>query len=200
MASREVEVAEADSAGSAAGLVRVGFASRDGHAAAIARHIAERLRASGLTAESVDLAEDRPVAEILAGTTLMVVVAAVRYGKHLAPAERFLEACHTHANKPPLALASVNLTARKPAKRTAETNPYLKKLIDRHNLRPIAATTFAGKLDYPKYRWLDRQMIRLIMYLTGGPTDGTSTIDYTEWDSVDAFADAIKAAALAKAA
>jgi menaquinone-dependent protoporphyrinogen oxidase len=200
MASREVEAAGADSAGAAAGLVRVGFASRDGHAAAIARHIAERLRENGLTAEALDLAEDRPAAEILAGTTLVVVVAAVRYGNHLAPAERFLDACRNHPNTPPLALASVNLTARKPEKRAAATNPYLKKLIARRDLQPIAATAFAGKLDYPRYRWLDRQMIRLIMYLTGGPTDGTSTVDYTDWKGVDAFADEIRAAALARAA
>jgi menaquinone-dependent protoporphyrinogen oxidase len=176
------------------GAVRVGFASRDGHAERIALRIAERLRSDGLAAETTDLAEARPVAETLAGASLVVVVAAVRYGRHLAAAERFLEAYRTHPGAPPLALASVNLTARKPEKQTARTNPYLKKLIERLELRPAAAAVFAGRLDYPRYRWLDRQMIRLIMWLTGGPTDGTSTVDYTSWPSVDAFADEIAAA------
>jgi len=184
----------------ATGLVRVAFASHDGHAKKIAEHIADRLRRSGLGAETLDLAGDPPIARALAGASLVVLVAAVRYGKHLKPAERFLAAYRAEPNTPPLALASVNLTARKPEKRTPETNPYLKKLIAGHDLRPTTAAAFAGKLDYPKYGWLDRQMIRLIMWITGGPTDGTSTIDYTEWASVDAFADALRAAAMAKAA
>ncbi len=199
MALCAVETGVAARAPAATGLVRVGFASHDGHTRSIARHIADRLASAGLAAETLDLAGNRPAAEILAGTTLMVVVAAVRYGRHLAPAQRFLEAYRTHPNAPPLALASVNLTARKPEKQTADTNPYLKKLITRLDLHPTTTAVFAGQLDYPKYGWLDRQMIRLIMYLSGGPTDGTSTIDYTDWASVDAFADAIMAAVQAKA-
>jgi menaquinone-dependent protoporphyrinogen oxidase len=191
MALREVETRTTERAPAAPGLVRIGFASQDGHTRTIARHIAERLEARGVAGETLDLADNRPVADILEGTALMVVVAAVRYGKHLAPAQRFLDAYRAHPSPPPLALASVNLTARKPEKRTADTNPYLKKLIARLDLQPTTTAAFAGKLDYPKYRWLDRQMIRLIMYLTGGPTDGTSTIDYTDWASVDSFADTL---------
>lgn len=182
------------------GLVRVGFASRDGHAETIAVRIAERLAANGLAADTLDLAEVRSVAESLGGTSLVVIVAAVRYGRHLAAAERFLETYGAQPGAPPLALASVNLTARKPEKQTALTNPYVKKLIAKHDLRPVAAAVFAGRLDYPSYGWLDRQMIRLIMWLTGGPADGTSTVDYTSWPSVDAFASDIAAAVRSKAA
>jgi menaquinone-dependent protoporphyrinogen oxidase len=184
----------------ARGLVRVGFASRDGQARKIASRIADRLRADGLDAATLDLAESRAVTEILSGTVLVVVVAAVRYGRHLAPAERFLDAYKTHPDAPPLALVSVNLTARKPEKQTVETNPYIKKLIEKLGLRPVAAAVLAGRLDYPSYGWLDRQMIRLIMWLTGGPTDGTSTVDYTSWPRVDAFADDIAAVVRPKAA
>lgn len=182
----------------ATGLARVAFASHDGHSKRIAEHIAGRLRNSGLAAETLDLATNPPITEALAGATLVTLVAAVRYGKHLKPALNFLEAYKTRANAPPLALASINLTARKPEKQTAETNPYLKKLIAEHDLHPVAATAFAGKLDYPRYRWLDRQMIRLIMWITGGPTDGTSIVDYTAWESVDGFTDEIMAVALLK--
>jgi len=30
-------------------------------------------------------------------------------------------------------------------------------------------------------------MIRLIMWMTKGPTDPTSTIEFTDWDKVDEF-------------
>ena len=190
MTVQVVETKEPEESG-ATGLVRVAFASHDGHSKKIAEHIAGRLRNSGLAAETLDLATDPPISEALAGAALVTLVAAVRYGKHLKPAQTFLEAYKTHSPAPPLALASINLTARKPEKRTAETNPYLKKLIAKLDLHPTAATAFAGKLDYPRYRWFDRQMIRLIMWITGGPTDGTSIVDYTDWTSVDAFADAL---------
>ena len=52
----------------------------------------------------------------------------------------------------------------------------------------MLAAAFAGRLDYPRYRWLDRQIIRCIMWLTGGPTDPGTSIEYTSWESVDAFA------------
>jgi menaquinone-dependent protoporphyrinogen oxidase len=34
-----------------------------------------------------------------------------------------------------------------------------------------ACAVFAGALRYPRYRWYDRFMIRLIMKMTGGETD-----------------------------
>ena len=86
---------------------------------------------------------------------------------------------------PRLVLLSVNLTARKPGKDTAEGNVYLRKSIARHKLAPALALAIAGRLDYSRYGWLDRQLIRFIMKLTGGPTDPMTNIEYTSWDTVD---------------
>ena len=110
-----------------------------------------------------------PAPEELAAASVIVLVAAVRYGKHLPEADRFLAAYRSLAAPPPLALASVNLTARKPGKTTATGNAYLRKTIARHRLAPALAVAFAGRLDYRRYGWLDRQIIRFIMLLTGGP-------------------------------
>ena len=93
----------------------------------------------------------------------------------------------------PLALASINLTARKPEKTTATGNAYLRKTVARHGLTPALAVAFAGRLDYQRYSWRDRQIIRFIMLLTGGPTDPGTQIEYTSWDAVDDFADRIAA-------
>ena len=177
------------------GIVRVCFASRDGQAKRIAERIAERLQEDGIAADTLDLVPPPPVPQAVAGAALVVVVAAVRYGKHLKDAQAFLKAYRAHPDAPPLALASVNLTARKPEKRTAETNPYLRKMIARLGLRPVATAVFAGRLDYPIYSWSDRQIIRFIMLITGGPTDGKTSIEYTDWPSVDTFASELRAIA-----
>ena len=47
-------------------------------------------------------------------------------------------------------------------------------------------------LDYQKYGLFDRQMIRFIMWMTKGPTDPKTVIEYTNWEAVDRFADTIK--------
>ena len=46
---------------------------------------------------------------------------------------------------------------------------------------------FAGKIDYPSLGFFDKQMIRLIMWITKGPTDPTLTIEFTDWDKVEEF-------------
>ena len=168
--------------------VRVFYATRDGHARSIARVIVDRLGGNEISATATDLAESPPIPEELAAAPLVVLVAAVRYGRHLPEADRFMAAYGGLSAPPPLALASVNLTARKPDRGTAETNPYLRKLVARSPARPAAAIAIAGRLDYPRYRWWDRQIIRFIMWLTGGPTDPNTCVVYTSWRTVDAFA------------
>ena len=119
---------------------------------------------------------------------LIAVAAAIRYGKPLKPAEDFLR---THAGlvaRKPLALLSINLTARKSGKRSAEGSVYLRKWIKRHGVSPIFAAAIAGKLDYQRYGPFDRFMIRLIMTMTKGPTNPDACIEFTDWEQVDEIA------------
>ena len=46
---------------------------------------------------------------------------------------------------------------------------------------------FAGKIDYQKYRFIDRMIIRFIMFLTKGPTDINSAVEFTNWEQVEKF-------------
>ena len=171
--------------------VRICVATRDGQAERIARHVSRRLADCGIADELHVLPSASLTGDVLAGSPLVLVVAAVRYGHHLPEAEGFLAHFSKIDAPPPLAFASVNLTARKEGKQSAETNPYLRKTLARHGLNPVVACAIAGRLDYPRYGWFDRNMIRFIMAMTGGPTDGRSTIEYTRWEQVDAFAGAL---------
>jgi menaquinone-dependent protoporphyrinogen oxidase len=159
------------------------YASRDGQARRIAQRIGHILETSPR-----DLKSEPPGSSELAAAPLLIVVAAVRYGKHLPEADDFINRYARLTARPPLVLASVNLTARKEGKRSAEGNAYLRKLIAQYHLEPAMATAFAGRLDYARYRWSDRQLIRFIMLLTGGPTDTSTCVEYTDWSAVDEFA------------
>jgi menaquinone-dependent protoporphyrinogen oxidase len=163
------------------------YATHDGHTQRIAEHISRHLAENGIIAPPQNVAT-APAAAELAENALVALIAAVRYGRHLPEVERFLAVYRSLSAPPPLAFASVNLTARKPGKTSATGNPYLRKLIARNRLTPALAVAFAGRLDYRRYSWRDRQIIRFIMLLTGGPTDPDTCIEYTSWPAVDEFA------------
>lgn len=166
------------------------YSTHDGQSRRIAQRIAERMTGEGVEAQAVDAAITPPAPEALELLPVFVLIASIRYGVHMADARRAMDAYAGLSRKPPLVLASVNLTARKPHKATPETNPYLRRWIRRRKLTPALAVAFAGRLDYPRYGLFDRLAMQLIMTISGGVTDSTAQIDYTDWNAVDAFAEA----------
>lgn len=180
-------------------MIQVFVATCDGYAERIARALSESLSRKSLESELVLLDTSSASAKINLEAEVIVLVAAVRYGKHLPVTDDFLSQYARLTNAPSLALASVNLVARKPGRQSAETNPYLRKLISQYDLTPAVATAFAGRLCYPQYNWRDRQIIRLIMFLTGGNADGHSIIEYTNWEQVGDFASSVAALARGEA-
>jgi menaquinone-dependent protoporphyrinogen oxidase len=161
------------------------YATRDGQARRIAERVQARLADQAIPAQPTDLAAGLPSASEMLHSPLIVLVAAVRYGRHLRAATRFLALYRSLPSPPPLVLVSVNLTARKAGKDTPEGNPYLRKLIARYRLAPVVAAAIGGRLDYALYPWWDREIIRLIMRLTGGPTDPSTSIDYASPEAID---------------
>ena len=81
----------------------------------------------------------------------------------------------------------MNVVARKPEKNTPETNPYLQKFLKKIDWQPQNLGVFAGKIDYPSLGFFDKQMIRLIMWITKGPTDPKAIVEFTDWDKVEEF-------------
>ena len=69
----------------------------------------------------------------------------------------------------------------KEGKDTPEGNVYVRKFLQRIKWTPAKVGVFAGALLYPRYKWIDRVMIQLIMKITGGETDSTKEIEYTDW-------------------
>jgi menaquinone-dependent protoporphyrinogen oxidase len=170
--------------------IRIFVATRDGHSERIAQRISHQISSRGIEV-SLHLLPSHIPHDGALDSSLVLVVAPVRYGRHLPEAEAFL-ALFTKSRSPlPLALVSVNLTARKAGRQSARDNPYLRKVISRYKLNPVVAHAIACRLDYPKYKWFDRQVIRLIMAMTRGPADGASTIEYTNWALVDNVANEI---------
>ena len=118
----------------------------------------------------------------------IVIGASIRYGKHRPVVYEFIKNNTPFLNSRPNAFFTVNVVARKPGKDQPDTNPYLKKFLQQIPWQPKHLAVFAGKIDYPKYRFWDRQIIRLIMKLSKGPTDPKAVVEFTNWQQVEAFA------------
>ncbi len=118
----------------------------------------------------------------------IVIGASIRYGKHSKELYRFIRTNKSVLDRKNSAFFSVNVVARKSKKNTPETNPYIKKFLKISNWYPKKIGVFAGKVDYPKYDFLDKYIIKLIMFITKGPTDTSQSYEFTDWAKVDIFA------------
>jgi menaquinone-dependent protoporphyrinogen oxidase len=167
-----------------------------GHTLRVCECIQAELATLGRRADVVPIGE---VTDPAAYGTI-VLGAAIRNGKHNAVVHDFIARHRTLLDTRPNAFFSVNLVARKPEKNTTDTNPYLKAFVEKTPWKPALLGVFAGNLDYRRYGVMDRNIIRFIMWITGGPTDPDTKIEYTNWDEVRVFARRVAALSPAPAA
>ena len=118
----------------------------------------------------------------------IIIGASIRYGKHNKNLYKFISLNKETLEKKRSAFFSVNVVARKPEKNTPETNPYMKKFLKISNWKPDKLGVFAGKVNYPNYGFFDKYIIRLIMFITKGPTDTSKSFEFTDWSKVEDFA------------
>src|SRR3972149_3856982 len=161
------------------------YSTIDGHTLKICKRLQQLAEQAGHQATLAAI-KDRPDIE-LEPFHKIVIGASIRYGKHRPYVAEFMRANRRVVESKPNAFFSVNIVARKPNKNTPETNPYVRKFLRQIAWRPQHLAVFAGMLDYPRYSFWDRQLIRFIMFLTSGPTDPSAVVEFTDWQQVEAF-------------
>lgn len=117
----------------------------------------------------------------------LIIGASIRYGVHNKKIIDFINTNKKELDAIKTAFFSVNLVARKLDKNTPDSNPYVINFFKNINWEPTFVEVFAGKLNYKKYPFFDRIMIQFIMWMTKGPTNTNTEIEYTNWDKVTAF-------------
>ena len=122
----------------------------------------------------------------------VVIGASIRYGKYREEIFEFIKENEELLNSKDNAFFSVNVVARKENKNKPETNPYLIKFLNKISWQPKILDVFAGKIDYPKYKFLDKYAIKFIMWITKGPTDTSKVYEFTDWNRVKAFAEKLE--------
>lgn len=157
------------------------YSTRDGQTKKIAEFIAARLNGDVLLHSIADSPLD------LAQFDNIIIGASIRYGHFDRRLYKTIEKSTALLNAKYSAFFGVNLTARKVGKDSPETNVYVRKFLQKISWKPNLVDVFAGALLYPRYSHFDRMMIRFIMKVTGGETDPTKEIEYTDWRKVTDF-------------
>lgn len=163
--------------------VLLAYSTTDGHTKTIVQYIQHQLQQQGINC-SVKQATEVHATDI-AAHRVFVLGASVRYGKHQKSVYRLVQQHIAALQSKPNVFFSVNVVARKAGKNTAQGNPYVRRFLQKITWQPQHVAVLAGKIDYPRYRWFDKHIIRFIMHLTGGPTDTSACFDFTNWHAIN---------------
>ena len=165
------------------------FSTTDGHTKKICEKIVNFLNNEKLVKiVSLDEATKLDLSEF----QRIIIGASIRYGKHSRELYKFIKLNKRILDQKQSVFFSVNVVARKFEKNTPETNPYIKKFLKVSKWQPKKLGVFAGKVDYPSYNIFDKYIIKLIMFITGGPTDTSQSYEFTDWSKVEDFAKELK--------
>ena len=120
----------------------------------------------------------------------VVIGSPVRFGKHDERVARFVQSHRHELAAKPAAFYSVSLAAAaaRPEDR-AEAVDYVRDFVQETGWRPGLVAIFAGALRYSQYGLLTRTMMKSISRRAGGDTDTSQDYDYTDWVSVQLFAE-----------
>ena len=161
------------------------YSTTDGHTKRICEYIGNILKHENheIKIEPISL-ELKKLGEYDA----IILGASIRYGKHQKSVFNFINKHKDLLETKKSAFFSVNVVARKSEKNSPNTNPYIKKFLKTSSWQPNKLGVFAGKVDYPSYKFFDKYIIRMIMWITKGPTDISQSYEFTDWKVVENFA------------
>ena len=167
------------------------YSSRFGQCKRIAETLEAELTSLGHACEIFNIEQSPKPSKAIQDYGAVIITASIRYGYYHKKVGVFVRENLQALGQTLDVFIPINLVARKPERRTLETNSYVRKFLDKTGWNPKLLNILPGALTYPVYNPFDRFMIKLIMKMTKGETDTTKSIDYTDWEEVKAYAQTI---------
>lgn len=164
--------------------ILVTYATLHGSTAEVADAIGAQLRARGL---AVDV---RPLSEAAAGPAALddydgiVLGSAIRMGRWLAPARKFVEQHAATLRQKPLALFTVHMLNREESD-TAQANRALYVEPIHALVTPQYEAFFGGRIEFRRFNLMEKLIAKLVK-----PVEG----DVRDWNAIRAWADGLFAA------
>lgn len=157
--------------------ILVTYATRTGSTAGVAQRIADALRRQG---ESVSL---RPFDDVdgLEGYKAVVLGSAIRGGKWLPEATKFVEDYRYSLSKRPTAYFEVCMTLRDDTPQNrAVVRDYFEAVLNKFpEIKPVSFGMFAGRLNLAKLSFFRRAMFQVFRSPQG---------DWRDWKAIDEWA------------
>jgi menaquinone-dependent protoporphyrinogen oxidase len=173
--------------------ILIAYGSRYGQTRAIADRIAEGLRRHAHVADVVSTRQ-RPAKLDPRGFDAVIVGAPVYAGRFLSHTAAWIRRWDWALAEMPCAFFSVSGAEASPqAAERAQIEALTQRLLAPLWCRPAPVENFAGAIVYTRYNWLLRRVMKQIVGRSGGDTDTRRDHEYTDWNSVERFADAFAA-------
>jgi len=158
--------------------ILVAYASKCGATGEVADAIGQVLSANG-TAVDVRLVENVPDPSLYRA---VVVGSAIRMGKWLSEATKFVETHQEALSQTPTAYFTVCMTLQDDTEENRRTvAAYLDPV--REILEPVDVGLFAGMMDYSKLSFLDRLIAKMVKTPEG---------DFRNWEAIRAWANDLR--------
>ncbi|CAG8999512.1 MAG: Protoporphyrinogen IX dehydrogenase [menaquinone] [Candidatus Celerinatantimonas neptuna] len=161
------------------------YSSSEGHTRKIVQEIADQQ--SDADIQIVDLSDTSNWLDPVMFDKVLIG-ASIHYGKFRPMVHQYVKQYESKLNQIPSAFLGVCLTARKPGKDEPDNSVYMRKFAQGHQWTPQLRAMFAGALRYSVYNWWQTKLIQMIMKITGGSTDKSKDVEFTNWQKVSEFA------------
>jgi menaquinone-dependent protoporphyrinogen oxidase len=159
--------------------ILVAYASKAGSTGEVAGAIGQALAVNGATVDVYPVEAVPNIQDYQA----VIVGSAIRAGRWLAVATRFVETHRSYLSHIPTAYFTCCMTL---SEETEENRRRALGYMDpaRRMVTPLTVGAFAGKLDYSKLSFLDGLMMRVM----GGGIEG----DFRPWEAIRAWANTLR--------
>jgi len=169
--------------------ILLAYITGEGQTARVANCLAETFQRQGHTVEIGDIRE-MPEYISFTGVDGIVIGASIHRGHYPGELMKFVKKNLDKIEQMPSAFFTICLSAAsEQPEDQVQAQAYVEQVIDETNWRPEQAAAFAGALQYSKYGLIKRYILRSIAKRQGNDTDMSHDYEYTDWQSVEQFAD-----------
>lgn len=163
------------------------YGTSEGQTAAVAERMADVVEASGHDVVVLN-AKHLPDDFTLADYDAAIVGASIHRGGHQKAIVRFVRDHVEQLNATPSAFFSLSLSAAGDEEGRGAAEDLIGEFLDETGFEPDRTLSVAGALTYSEYGLLTKFVMKRIARKEGGDTDTSRDWEYTDWDSVEAFA------------
>jgi menaquinone-dependent protoporphyrinogen oxidase len=165
------------------------YGSEEGQTAKVANHMAEFFRNRRHEVETI-YGREVPTTLSMAEYDGIIIGASIHMGRHQKYMVEFARRHRDDLSNALSAFFTVCLTAKSGAPAdNAQVEAYIENYIKATQWRPDQIGVFAGAVLYTRYGLIKRFLMKKINQQKGGDTDTSQDYEYTDWESVDDFAE-----------